>query len=388
MRKKLQRLLAVTILLTLTGGCGGEKKPSEVVESQPETPEPAVVSDPEPKPDPIEEYVDTLSLEEQAAQMFFVRCPETGAAELAGEYSIGGYILFNRDFEGETPDRVATNIAGIQASAKVPMLIGVDEEGGTVVRVSSNPNFRSSPFKSPRSLYEEGGMELILSDTDEKDALLSSIGVNVNLAPVCDFSTDSGDFIYPRTFGDDPDETADYVRNVVGRMRKDEMGMVLKHFPGYGDNVDTHTGIATDDRPYEQFEAEDFIPFKAGIEAGAQAVLVSHNIVNCMDTELPASISPDVHEILRKELDFEGVIMTDDLIMDAITDYTSGADAAVLAVKAGNDMLISSDFDTQFNAVLAALESGVLNESQIRDAAIRVIRWKQELGLLDEQDGE
>ncbi len=329
-----------------------------------------------------EHYVNNLPLESQVAQMFFARCPEADAAVLAGQYDIGGYILFGRDFEGQTKESVAAVIQSYQDAAATPMLIGVDEEGGTVVRISSNPNFRADRFWSPQALYNEGGFALITSDAKEKDELLASIGVNVNFAPVCDVSTDPADFINARAFGRDAAQTSEYVRTVVAQMLSDQIGMVLKHFPGYGNNLDTHTGIAIDERPIESFRESDFLPFRAGIDAGAQSVLVSHNIVTCMDAELPASLSPAVHQVLRDELGFDGVVMTDDLIMEAITDYTGGADAAVLAVQAGNDMLVSSDFVTQYNAVLAAVQDGTISTDRIRESAIRVIQWKIDLGLL------
>ena len=329
-----------------------------------------------------EHYVNNLPLESQVAQMFFARCPEADAAVLAGQYDIGGYILFGRDFEGQTKESVAAVIQSYQDAAATPMLIGVDEEGGTVVRISSNPNFRADRFWSPQALYNEGGFALITSDAKEKDELLASIGVNVNFAPVCDVSTDPADFINARAFGRDAAQTSEYVRTVVAQMLSDQIGMVLKHFPGYGNNLDTHTGIAIDERPIESFRESDFLPFRAGIDAGAQSVLVSHNIVTCMDAELPASLSPAVHQVLRDELGFDGVVMTDDLIMEAITDYTGGADAAVLAVQAGNDMLVSSDFVTQYNAVLAAVQAGTISADRIRESAIRVIQWKIDLGLL------
>lgn len=379
-----KRLLCLALALVCLGACGqpaatGEDTPPQAENQQTADIPPA----PEPPADPAETYVDSLSAEEQVAQMFFARCPETEAAALAGQYNIGGYILFGRDFEGQTPDSIKQTIESYQAAVKTPMLIGVDEEGGTVVRVSSNPNFRAGKFLSPQALYREGGMELITSDTKEKDALLSSIGVNVNLAPVCDVSTDPGDFINARSFGQGAAETGDYVKTVVRQMRADNMGAVLKHFPGYGSNIDTHTGIAIDERPLAGFRDGDFVPFTSGIQAGAGAVLVCHNVITNVDPNLPASLSPAVHELLRRELAFDGVAMTDDLIMDAITAYTDGADAAVLAVKAGNDMLISSDFVTQYGAVLAALSSGELDQSQIRAAALRVIRWKMDLGLIE-----
>ena len=370
-------LLAFTLPLALTACNENPAADSTAAQTAPEpTPEP-------PKPDPAEVYADSLTLEQQVAQLFFARCPDVNAVELAAQYDIGGYILFGRDFENQTPESLRETIASYQQAAATPMLIGVDEEGGTVVRASAFPSFRDSRFQSPQSLFAEGGLERIASDTEEKDALLASLGVNVNLAPVCDVSTDPADFIYDRAFGQDAQATSEYVRTVVEQMNTDGMGMVLKHFPGYGSNTDTHTGIAQDDRPLEQFRASDFLPFAAGIDSGAQAVLVCHNIVACMDDSLPASLSPAVHDILRDELGFDGVVMTDDLVMQAITDYTGDADAAVLAVQAGNDMLISSDFVTQYNAVLAAVQDGTISETTIRDAAVRVVRWKIELGLID-----
>ncbi|HIY12572.1 MAG TPA: beta-hexosaminidase [Candidatus Agathobaculum merdipullorum] len=376
-----KRLLCLLLALALPFGltaCNEEPAADpNAAQTEPEpTPEP-------PQPDPAEVYVDSLTLEQQIAQLFFARCPDLNAMELAAQYDIGGYILFGRDFENQTPDSLRETLASYQQAAATPMLIGVDEEGGTVVRVSAYPAFRASRFQSPQALFAEGGLERIQSDTEEKDTLLASLGINVNLAPVCDVSTSPADFINARAFGQDAQSTSNYVRTVVEQMNADGMGMVLKHFPGYGSNVDTHTGIAQDDRPLEQFRSSDFLPFAAGIKAGAQAILVCHNIVSCMDDTLPASLSPAVHKVLREELGFDGVVMTDDLVMQAITDYTGDADAAVLAVQAGNDMLISSDFVTQYNAVLTAVQNGTISENTIRDAAMRVLRWKIQLGLIE-----
>jgi beta-N-acetylhexosaminidase len=157
---------------------------------------------------------------------------------------------------------------------------------------------------------------------------------------------------------------------------------VLKYFPGYGNNVDTHTGIATDNRSYDTFVKSDFLPFEAGIEAGAGSILVSHNIVTSMDKDYPASLSAKVHEILRKDLSFNGVIMTDDLSMEAITKYTGNQKAAVLAVTAGNDLLIATDFDVQIPAVIAAVKDGTISEDQIDEAVLHVLIWKLTLGII------
>lgn len=330
------------------------------------------------------EYTKSLTLEQQIAQMFFIRCPENGTNELLKQYNIGGLILFGRDFKNETPDSLRDTISGYQQSVKTPLLIGVDEEGGTVARASAYSAFRKSRFRAPQELYAKGGLAEIVADCAEKNTFLRDLYINVNLGPVCDISTDSSDFIYARSLGQGAEETSNYAAAVVLQMRLDGIGSVLKHFPGYGNNADTHTGIAIDNRPLEQFETSDLLPFEAGAKAGASAILVSHNIINCMDAALPASLSPAVHKILRDRLGRKIVVMTDDLIMEAITQYTGGADAAVLAVKAGNDMLISSDFTRQYQAVCDAVRQGVIREEEILEHCTRVIRWKIDLGLITE----
>ena len=338
------------------------------------------------EPDPIaaraQELLDGMTLEEKVGQMFIARCPETDAAQLAADYHLGGYILFGRDFKDKTAEQVTTDIQSCQDAAEIPLLIAVDEEGGTVNRVSSNPNLRSSPFRSPQSLYSEGGLELVRSDAQEKCRLLESLGININFAPVCDVSQDPADFIYDRTLGRDAQETSQYVAAVVETMAEEGMGSVLKHFPGYGNNTDTHTGVAYDDRPYDTFLTSDFLPFQAGIAAGVDMVLVSHNIVSAMDEASPASLSPEVHRVLREDLGFTGVIVTDDLVMDGVRDFAGDDEAAVLAVQAGNDLLCCTDFQTQVPAVLAAVESAEITEEQIDAAVLRVLTMKLRLGIL------
>lgn len=337
---------------------------------------------PKPQKSKLEEYVDSMTTEQLVAQMFFARCPSSNAVSQIEQYQPGGYILFARDFQNQTPDSVKKTISEYQKASKTPMLIGVDEEGGTVVRVSGFPAFRSSKFLSPAEIYNKEGLNGLIKDTAEKDALLKSLGINVNLAPVCDVSQNPDDYIYKRTLGKDGKETAECIRVIVTQMKKDKVGAVLKHFPGYGSNVDTHTGIAKDTRSIDSFRQNDFLPFIAGINAGAGAVMVNHNIINCLDSKHPASLSPAVNSVLRNELGFKGVIMTDDLSMSAITIYTDGKNAAVSAVLAGSDMLISSDFVNQYNAVLSAVNNGTISKSRIKQSCLRIVQWKVNLGLI------
>ncbi len=329
------------------------------------------------------ELMEQMTLEEKAGQMFIARCPEDDGAGKAEQYHLGGYILFGRDFEGKTAEEATADIQSYQDAVRIPLLIGVDEEGGTVNRVSRYPAFRSQPFASPQELYQEGGFDAVREDTEEKCRLLKGLGINLNFAPVCDVSVDPGDFIYDRSFGQDAVQTGEYVKTVVSVMKEEGMGAVLKHFPGYGNNADTHTGIAYDNRDYETFAESDLIPFQEGICAGADVVLVSHNIVRCMDSSRPASLSPEVHRLLREELGFQGVIVTDDLSMNGIQDFADAGQAAVMAVQAGNDLLCCTDFETQIPAVLEAVEAGEISEERIEASVMRVLCMKLELGIIE-----
>ncbi len=321
-------------------------------------------------------YLAEMTLEEKVGQMFFVRYEKDTALSDLSQYHVSGFILFGRDFENQTKESIMTQMEEIKEASEYPLIIGVDEEGGTVNRVSRYTAFRDTPFLSPQQLYKKGGFDLIVSDTIEKAKLLLGLGINMNLAPVCDVTKSSDDYMYARSFGKGAEETSVYVQKVVSTMKDEGILSVLKHFPGYGNNGNTHTDICVDNRPYETFLEEDFLPFQAGIDAGADAILVSHNIVTCMDADMPASLSANVHTILREKLGFEGVIMTDDLVMEAITKYTDGKAAAIEAVKAGNDLLIASDYQTQIPAVIEAVQSGEISEDTIDQAVMRVLIMK------------
>lgn len=316
----------------------------------------------------------SMTLEEKVGQMFLVRFPEDGVIEQIKNYNPGGYILFGENFKNETPSSILQKLQECQKASKVKLVLGVDEEGGKVVRVSKYEAFRSSKFLSPQQLWAQGQLPAVLKDSTEKSNLLKSIGLNMNLAPVVDVPTQSTSYIYDRSYGRGVEKTSVYAAELIRTMNNDGMISVMKHFPGYGDNVDTHTGIAIDERPYDTFKSSDFLPFMSGIEAGGPCILVNHNIVKSIDADRPASLSRNVHDILRNELNFSGIIITDDLYMDAIKEYVE--DAAVQAVLAGNDMIISSDFVEQREEVLNAIRQGKISEKQIDEAVKRILAWK------------
>ena len=318
--------------------------------------------------------IDDMSLEEKVGQMFMVRCDAAKMDEIM-EKQPGGIVMFGADFEGLSEKEVKDKINGYKAKSRLPLAIAVDEEGGTVVRVSSNPALSDEKFRSPQEYYNEGGMELVLEKEEKKCKMLKSLGINMNLAPVADVSVNEEDFIYDRSLGQNAEETSQYVAAVVEEMDDNDIASCLKHFPGYGSNTDTHTGIAVDERGMRSFEQADFIPFMKGIEAGADAVMVSHNIVKCMDEENPASISPAIHDILRNKLDFYGIVMTDDMSMQAAAGYD---EPYIRAVNAGNDMMIVTDFNDAYNEVLDGVKEGKIPEETINKAVERILDWKED----------
>ena len=396
--KRFFALLLAAMLLLSPIGCGDAKPP------EPPMPDESVLDEPSPdelaeqqrlaelarRAQELEDRLASMTLAEKVGQLFFLRCPSSGAEAAVAQYHLGGILLFTQDYKDAsgdwlTQDAFAEKLAALQDAAEsdtgIPLLIGSDEEGGTVTRASRNPNLFPSKFPSPQSLFETVGLEGLLADTQQYNSRLHSLGITVNFAPVCDVSTNPKDFIYERSFGQNAQTTADYIAQVVAAMSDAGIASVLKHFPGYGSNADTHTGIAVDERPYEQFLAEDYLPFAAGIGAGAPFVLVSHNIVTCLDGSCPASLSAAWHEQLRSYLGFEGVILTDDLDMGAVKAYADGGNIAVLALQAGNDMIVCSDL-TQIGAVIAAVQDGTLSEETIDSACRRVLAAKQSLLLI------
>ena len=330
-----------------------------------------------------EQIMKDMTIEEKVGQMFLVRYPDNGVINQIKNEAPGGYILFGKDFDNETKESILKELTENQQASKIGLIFGVDEEGGTVVRVSSHKAFRSSKFQSPQELWKQGQLPQILEDSKEKSELLKSIGLNMNLAPVVDVPTKTSSFMYERSYGRGVEKTATYVSRLIQTMNEDNMISVMKHFPGYGDNVDTHTGIAIDERPYSTFETSDFLPFESGIEAGGPCILVSHNIVKAMDENYPASLSENVHKILREDLNFSGIVITDDLSMEAVKTYAENGDVAVQAVLAGNDMLISSNFVEQKQEILKAIEENKIRENIINKAVRRILSMKIAYGIID-----
>lgn len=324
------------------------------------------------------EIMNTMTLEEKVGQLFLMGITQTNGEDVVKNYHPGGIVMFADNFSGQTIPSEQEQIASYQSSSRFPLLISVDEEGGTVVRVSKYPAFRDTPFLSPQELYAQGGWNGVYQETIEKGNLLKSLGINLCLAPVADISNNPTDYIYERTFGGSAEDTSQFIEISTKAYRETNTGCTLKHFPGYASNLNTHNGSSVDNREKSQFYENDLKPFQAGIDAGAPVVMVNHNIVSCFDAENPASISPEVHSVLRKDLNFSGLICTDSLDMGATKNVT---DIYLKAVDAGNDLIATCE-TAGYPIVLQAVNTGRILENRVNESVIRILAYKLYYGLM------
>ena len=319
-----------------------------------------------------EQIVKNMTTEEKVGQLLLVRIPISNDLKTITDYHIGGYILFERDIKNKTKDEIISKINEYQNTSIIPLLIAIDEEGGTVSRLSSNKNIVDTPFLSPQELYKKDGFKAIEKDTKNKNKILEELGINVNLAPIADTTTSSSSYMYNRSFGKNAKETSKYIETVI-KNTNEKVSYVLKHFPGYGDNNDTHKTSTIDTRTYKTFKNNDFIPFKKGIENGVQSILVSHNYIQSIDYQKPASLSSNIHNILKKELQFKGIIMTDDLNMNAL----NGIDNKYIkSVLAGNNIIIVSNYIEAFNEIYNGIKNKDISEEYIEYLITQTIAWK------------
>lgn len=230
--------------------------------------------------------MEEMTWKEKVAQMILVSAP-ANAASIQKNFQFGGYVFFADDFAKATKASFRQRIKSIQKASGIPALIAVDEEGGTVTRVSWYKQFRSHPYNSPRTVYSAGRWDGIIKDTKSKAKFLKNLGINTNLAPVADVAYKKQDFIYQRSFSTDAGLTAKYIEKVVNTMGSKNLTSTLKHFPGYGNNCDTHTQLIHDYRSKKSFKKRDLKPFQPGIDAGCDMVMVSHNIMHCFDSKNP-----------------------------------------------------------------------------------------------------
>ncbi|MBR3145712.1 MAG: beta-hexosaminidase [Bacilli bacterium] len=377
MKKKIILMILLLLVVTITGCTTKKEKKEEKKYIEDNEIKESIFKDSYKK---ASKLVTKMTIEEKIGQLFLVSYDKYYTNKYT-ETPPGGYLLFAKDFQDHTKESMKSELDTANQKSKYPLVFAADEEGGYVTRISRFKEYRDEKFNSPKYYYETGKEELLKETEKEKANLLKSIGINLNLAPVADVSTNENDFIYNRTFGRNATETSELIKKMIEYANENGINSCLKHFPGYGNNEDTHTGVAIDNRDYKELTDNDYLPFKSGIEAKAPCVLVSHNIINSIDSEYPASLSGKVIYELRNNLNFSGIIITDDLSMDAVKSYVEDGNAATLAIQSGNDMIITSEFEKMYNEVLNSYKEGTISEETINKAVLRIIAWKYESNL-------
>jgi beta-N-acetylhexosaminidase len=308
------------------------------------------------------------------------------AAELIDKYKLGGVIYFAWTNNVQNTEQIAKLSNGVQDAAlsqrrKVPALVSTDQEGGVVFRVPATELPGSMALGAGRS-PQDAQTAAVIGGSE-----LKAVGVNWNFAPVADVNVNPANpVIGVRSFSEDPGLTADLTAAQVRGYQDEGIAAAAKHFPGHGDTaVDSHTGIPTIDHTRAEWEQIDQPPFQAAIDQGIKAIMTAHIVVPSLDPSGdPATLSkPIVDGILRKEMGYDGVVITDALDMAGVRQKYGDARVPVLALKAGVDMLLMPpDLDLAYNSVLDAVRSGELTEKRINTSVKRILRLKSDLGLV------
>lgn len=330
----------------------------------------------------VSELLDSMTLEEKLAQMMILTNEKDITEKILATYQPGGVIFFGKDFKGKTEKQVKKRVDALQLIVDISLFVGIDEEGGEVSRIVGMKG-NVPVFESARVLYETGGVEAVRKETEKKAVFLKKMGINLNFDPVADVVGNEASYMYNRAASGDAESVAEYVEAVVAGQQKENMGCCLKHFPGYGENQNTHISYAVDGRRLTAYREKDFIPFESGIAAGADMVMVSHIVMQAVDKTSPASLSKKVHRILREEMQFDRVIIADDLNMKAILNEMTLEEATGEALVAGNDMIFSADLEASMKGAKAAVEKGRLSQQQIDESVIRIIKMKMNRGLVN-----
>lgn len=345
----------------------------------------------EEKPSLVDETLAGMTLHEKVCQMMFVTPEElTGedGVTVAGDatrqalenYPVGGIVYFAKNLESQ--DQVKEMIDNSQKYSSIGLFVATDEEGGVVNRLMDTVG---TTYIGSMYYYKDDGDETAYENAYTIANDMSALGFNLDFAPVADvWSNPDNTVIGERAYSDDYAQATELVGNAVKGFNDGGVMCTLKHFPGHGDTAeDSHYSSAYVHRTKEEIMADEMQPFRSGIEAGAEFVMVGHLIVPDID-EVPATLSYKIATgILRDELKFEGVAITDSFEMESIADNYSVDDAVVMSVKAGIDMILQpKDMASAVNSIEQAVADGELSEDRIDESVRRILTLKESRGLL------
>lgn len=346
----------------------------------------------------VERKLRNMSLHEKVCQMFMAVPEKTTYyydsltyvddwyRNCYAEYPIGGFIYFEANivYDQQLRDLLSQSQEMALDNNGIGLFQAVDEEGGSVTRV------QKMLWTTPVDNMSEYGKLNDYSTTYEAGrtigGYLADYGFNVNFAPVADVNISETNELGSRIFSSDSLVVSDMCTAMIKGLKSQKVAATLKHFPGLGAGTgNTHYATVEIDRTLEQLEIAEFPAFKGGIEAGADFVMVGHQVMSASEDNLPADLSPVVvTDWLREKMSFEGIIISDSHAMGAITNTYTSDEAAIKSIKAGVDIiLMPNDLRAAIDGVEAAIESGDLTEERIDESVVRILEKKKEMGLLD-----
>ena len=352
------------------------------------------------------EYMKAMTLEQKVGQLFVVNLEQLdpsrgdfyehhkltkGMKATLASIPVGGVILFSRNIAARKQTKRL--LRRLQKNSQTPLFTMVDEEGGDVARIANNPKMHTTVFPSAEEIGEKENADYVYNMGETIAEEIGKLGFNVDLAPVADVKTSElNREIGSRSFGDDPDKVSEYVSAFIKGAQSQNICTALKHFPGQGSSTgDTHVGSVDIDSSISRLRKIDFKPFEAGMEAGADFIMVSHiSVSKVTETSEPASMSDLIMTtIIRDELGYEGLIITDALDMASITDYYSAADAAYETVKSGADIvLMPQNLQEAYTSILTKVQEGSLDEKRLEDSVLRILKLKFMRGIMTLEDLE
>lgn len=342
----------------------------------------------------VQEKIKQMTLQEKVAQLFMIT-PEalTGYSMVTAagnvterallEYPVGGLIFFAQNIA--EPGQLTEMTGNLQRYAEkitgMPLFLAVDEEGGKVARIANNSQFTVPKVSTMREIGNTGDANQAYHAGATIGSYLQEYGLNLDFAPVADVLTNpNNQLLQERSFGSDAVLTTEMTQAYVDGLHEYQVFGCLKHFPGHGGTSgDTHAGYAYTERTLEQIKMEELQPFQKGIENGISFIMVAHIAAEQITGDnTPASLSHTViTDLLREDMGYERIVITDAMNMGAITDVYDSAAAAVKAIQAGADMvLMPADFKTSYQGVLDAVAEGVLTEERIEESLRRILTVK------------
>lgn len=343
------------------------------------------------------DFVAGMTLEQKIAQMFVIT-PEalTGYPNVtaAGDTTktcyqqkpVGGIIYMEENLLGsEQTTKMLTDMQAIaEETTGLPAFLSVDEEGGTVTRIAKNEAFGVNDVGNMSEIGASGDTSKAGQAGVTLGTYLKALGFNVDFAPVADVLTNPDNTVIgTRSFGSDPQTVADMVSAELQGLQSQGVYGVVKHFPGHGGTAgDSHEAAVTLDKGIEDLMAAELVPFERAVQDGVSFVMVGHiSVPSVVGDDTPASLSQMmVSSVLREQLGYDGIVITDALNMGAVTGNYSSDQAAVLAVNAGVDMLLMpQDYEAAYNGLLAAVQEGTISEERIDESVVRIVRVKLSL---------